>query len=119
VEYGLHHPGNIVPCCTACNKRKKDDNGRHVPWEEHLKHICEERSEIEYYEHRRKLIYDHISNGEYAYPALTDNEKHAIRVIAESLYSHIRAEIEKSLDLYGKLTDAFVKKREEIKRSNK
>ena len=22
-EYGLHHPGNIVPCCKSCNKRER------------------------------------------------------------------------------------------------
>src|SRR4030043_563192 len=36
-EYGLHHPGNVVPCCTDCNKRKKDNNGKHVSWEEQLR----------------------------------------------------------------------------------
>ncbi len=109
-EYGLHHPGNIVPCCSDCNKRKKDANGKHVSWEEHLQAICKERNELKYYKERRDRIYNHLTRGKYAYPPLTENEKHAIRVIAESLYKNIKTEIEKSLTLYGKLTDAFVVK---------
>ncbi|HHT9159004.1 MAG TPA: HNH endonuclease [Candidatus Brocadiaceae bacterium] len=107
-EYGLHHPGNIVPCCTDCNKRRKDNNGKHVSWEEHLKTVCKELDQQDRFEERRMRIYEHHTTGEFAYPSLNDNEKHAIRVMAESLYTNIKTEIEKSLELYVKLTDAFV-----------
>ncbi|MBE0427393.1 MAG: HNH endonuclease [Nitrospirae bacterium] len=112
-EYGLHHPGNIVPCCTDCNKRKKDNNGRHVSWEENLRIICTESGQEGSFEQRRKNIMKHHTEGEYAYPPLTDNENHSIRVMAESLYSSIKTEIEKSLILYAKLTEAFVVKEPE------
>ena len=39
-EYGLHHPGNVAPVCSDCNKRKKDSDGKHLSWEQHLKLIC-------------------------------------------------------------------------------
>jgi len=107
-EYGLHHPGNIVPCCTDCNKRKKDNNGKHLSWEEHLRIICKESEQECKFEQRRDSIIKHHTEGDYAYPPLSDNEKHAIRVMAESLYSSIKTEIGKSLGLYVKLTDAFV-----------
>lgn len=107
-EYGLHHPGNIVPCCTDCNKRKKDNNGKHVSWEKHLSIICRELEQESEFQQRRDRIVRHHTEGDFAYPTLTDNERHAIRVIAESLYGNIKMEIEKSSGLYVKLTDAFV-----------
>ncbi|MCL5421104.1 MAG: HNH endonuclease [Nitrospirae bacterium] len=112
-EYGLHHPGNIVPCCTDCNKRRKDSNGKHVLWEDHLKIVCNVSGQEDCFEQRRKCIIKHHTEGKYAYPPLSDNEKHAIRVMAESLYRNIKTEIEKSLELYAKLTDAFVVKGDE------
>jgi hypothetical protein len=105
-EYGLHHPGNIVPVCGACNKRSKDASMRFVSWEAHLARICDsDNSEL--YLSRYSKILGHIST--YNYPALTDQERHAIRVIAESLYENIKSESEKSLSMYRKLDEAFVK----------
>jgi len=109
-EYGLHHPGNIVPCCNDCNKRKTDRSGRHLTWEGHLKAICTESGDEGDYTRRLDLIIKHHTKGKFAYPQLSENEKHAIRVMAESLYHGIKTEIEKSLELYLKLTDAFVTK---------
>ncbi|OPX29320.1 MAG: hypothetical protein B1H08_04190 [Candidatus Omnitrophica bacterium 4484_171] len=63
------------------------------------------------FDERKKRILDHIEKGEFAYPKLSDNEKHSIRVIAESLYNNITAETENSLSLYGKITRAFVDKK--------
>jgi len=40
VEYGLHHPGNIAPVCSDCNRRSKNDTGEHLSWEQHLKRVC-------------------------------------------------------------------------------
>jgi len=108
-EYGLHHPGNVAPVCSMCNRRSKDKNGNHLSWEQHLKEVCTKHNEIDKYEYRRSIILNHITSGKYAYPKLTENEKHSIRVIAESLYHNIKTETENSLLLYGKLADAFVK----------
>jgi hypothetical protein len=77
-------------------------------WEAHLKEVCFRANEIRNFESRRARILNHIEKGEYAYPKLTQNEKHAIRVIAESLYHNITTETENSLKLYAKIADAFV-----------
>lgn len=42
------------------------------------------------------------------YPHLDEKEKHAIRVIANSLYENIKSESTKSLELYKQLDEAFV-----------
>ena len=44
---------------------------------------------------RQQRILDHHTIGEFAYPKLTEVEKHTIRVIAESLYKNVQAEVEK------------------------
>lgn len=105
-EYGLHHPGNIVPVCKACNKRCKNEKMCFVSWEAHLARICGGDSSGAY-QSRHAQISGHISK--YNYPQLTSQEKHAIRVIAESLYENIKSESEKSLSMYRKLDEAFVK----------
>jgi hypothetical protein len=45
----------------------------------------------------------------YEYPILSQQERHAIAVIAESLYENIKAESEKSLRMYSKLDEVFVR----------
>lgn len=107
-EYGLHHPGNVVPVCSDCNKRGTDEDGKHLSWEGHLKSVCQRNNEMSSFDERKERILDHVERGEFAYPKLTENEKHSIRVIAESLYNNITAETDNSLSLYGKITKAFV-----------
>lgn len=106
-EYGLHHPGNVVPCCKGCNKRTRKENKSFSNWEEHLKAVCSELGKAHEYETRKAAIEAHIRN--YQYPELTASEKHAIRVIANSLYENIKIEAEKSLILYKELDKAFIK----------
>ncbi|TXG88735.1 MAG: HNH endonuclease [Rhodocyclaceae bacterium] len=105
-EYGLHHPGNIVPVCKKCNERQKDDHKNYVSWEAQLANQCGGSSSNLYIDRRAKIL-AHIEK--YKYPKLTDQERHAIRVIAESLYENIKSESEKSLSMYRKLDEAFVK----------
>ncbi len=105
-EYGLHHPGNIVPVCKECNERQKDSEKAYVSWESQLAGKCGGVS-TSLFKQRRTKILEHIEK--YAYPRLTDQERHAIRVIAESLYENIKSESEKSLAMYRKLDEAFVK----------
>lgn len=105
-EYGLHHPGNIVPVCKECNERQKDERKNYVPWQQQLALKCggaETRAFIQ----RHAKILSHVQK--YQYPELTEQERHAIRVIAESLYENIKAESEKSLGMYRRLDEAFVK----------
>lgn len=106
-EYGLHHPGNIVPCCKSCNKRERNDDSTYTDWEEHLNKVCDTRSENSFFNSRKLKITASVTK--YNYPNLSTNENHAIRVIANSLYENIKAESEKSLSLYKQLDEAFVK----------
>jgi hypothetical protein len=102
-EYGLHHSGNIVP---VCNDRRKDEQKNYISWESQLALKCGGTSSDLFLQRKAKIL-DHIRR--YAYPNLTDQERHAIRVIAESLYENIKSESEKSLSMYRKLDEAFVK----------
>lgn len=106
-EYGLHHPGNIVPCCKLCNKRSRKEDNTYCTWEQHLLCVCRQNHEIEQFELRKQRILDNFEM--FNYPKLNDKERHAIRVIANSLYNNIKAESEKSLNLYKQLDEAFVR----------
>jgi len=106
-EYGLHHPGNLVPVCKGCNKRCRNEEKCYVSWQEHLAKVCvgqppgtAERRQVRILEHMQR----------YEYPDLNEQERHAIRVIAEALYENIKAESEKALTMYRKLDKAFVRK---------
>ena len=106
LEYGLHHPGNIVPVCTECNKRQKDTRKKYITWENQLAAKCGGSTNALFLA-RRDKIHTHIAK--YKYPNLTKQENHSIRVIAESLYENIKGESEKSLKMYRMLDKAFVK----------
>lgn len=108
-EYGLHHPGNIVPICQECNKRTRKPDGTYMTWKEHLEHICNTSGHSDQFEKRRKKILNHIDNEKY--PELSQEEHHAIRVIANSLYENTKNELDKSLELYKQLDKAFVNKK--------
>ena len=105
-EYGLHHPGNVVPVCKECNERQKDSNKNYISWQAQLAIKCG-GSESDIFAKRKTKILDHIEK--YGYPKLTSQERHAIRVIAESLYENIKNESDKSLSMYRKLDEAFIK----------
>lgn len=108
-EYGLHHPGNCVPVCASCNKRSKDTTGRYLSWDLHLAAVGEARGHIpEAIAARKERIIQHMTRGEYALPALTEAERHSIRVIAAALYEHVKAEMAKAQSLYAELREAFV-----------
>ena len=105
-EFGLHHPGNVVPVCKSCNKRKKQD-GKYVAWEEQLKLICNGTQSKALFSKRRNKILGHIKDE--CYPVLSKEESHSIRVVAEGLYEHIKNQVGDSLKLYKDLDQAFVK----------
>jgi len=107
-EFGLHHPGNTVPVCKSCNNRKKDSNKKYLNWEDHLKQVCIDSGDESKFEERKKKILNHIKNEKY--PDLTQEERHAIRVVSEKLYEAIKNQVDSSLDLYKDLDTAFVKK---------
>ena len=106
-EYGLHHPGNIVPCCKSCNKRERLDDKSYCNWEQHLAKVCSSRGEDKLFKARKDKILNNFRK--HKYPDLNGNEIHSIRVIANSLYENIKAESEKSLNMYKQLDEAFVR----------
>ena len=106
-EFGLHHPGNVVPVCSNCNNRRVEE-GIYINWEKQLKTICQEKSEITKFKKRKDKIKKHIKKEKY--PQLSKEEQNAIRVIAESLHSNTKSELDKSIELYKELDKAFVKK---------
>ena len=97
---GLHHPGNVVPCCTACNKRTLNSSGKPNDWRSHLKVIAKDK-----FEERLKRIEKHIKR--YGYPRLSTDEQKAIKVIAEYLYKNSLDEGVRSYDLYSRLREEF------------
>jgi hypothetical protein len=109
-QYGLHHPGNIVPVCKKCNKRHKDKNNKYVTWDEQLSIICSDNNDDSSFNKRWQKIKKHFSEGDYKYPNLKEAEKNTIRVIANSLFDNIKAECDKSLTMYEKLVEIFVRK---------
>jgi 5-methylcytosine-specific restriction endonuclease McrA len=100
-EFGLHHPGNVVPCCRTCNKRIRNKDKSFANWETHLKHIARENFKV-----RFNKIKTHMDK--YKYPDLTDEEIKTIKVIAESLYKNISTEGEKAYSLYLNLREEFL-----------
>ena len=107
-EFGLHHPGNTVPCCSECNKRRKGNDKRYLDWKSHLRVVCEERGEPDMYEPRLNKVVEHMERGPYTYPKLTHEELSAIKVISQSLYENIKIEVQKSLNLYSDLDKEFL-----------
>ena len=103
---GLHHPGNIVPCCKPCNKRERDKDGSYLTWEEHLLSISQDINE---FRKRKKKIFDHIKFENY--PNLTEDEKNALKAICEHLYSSTKTELDKALELYKNIDKTLVNKR--------
>lgn len=89
------------------DKRERLENKQYCHWEQHLLKVCERRNELELFEFRKMKI---LANFEkYKYPKLNETERHAIRVIANSLYENIKIESEKPLNMYKQLDEAFVK----------
>ena len=106
-QCGLHHPGNVVPCCKSCNKRKRHaDSGEYYDWIEQLESVCDN---IEQLKRRKKKINLHISRQ--GYPNLTDDERNALKAVAMSLYNRISAELETSINLFSEIDKTLVKGR--------
>ena len=105
---GLHHPGNIVPCCSGCNRRRKE-NGMEIDWRTHLADIVEKNElPITIYRARLRKIEDHIK--EYKHPDLTDDEMAAISTIAKSLYEAVGEEVRRGTELYWAIHQSMITK---------
>jgi hypothetical protein len=108
-QFGLHHPGNIVPACSICNTRSKKGNGEYNSWEDHLSIVCEENFEKDQFFDRWSKIKRHINEGEFSYPKLTSEEENAIRIIADRLYKNVKIEFDNAIELYQELDSSFSK----------
>ena len=105
---GLHHPGNIVPCCPSCNRRRKE-NGMEVDWRTHLADITErDEHPIPVFRARQRRIEEHIRNCNH--PNLTDDEMAAISTIAKSLYEAVATEVKRGTDLYWAIHQSMISK---------
>jgi len=105
-ECGLHHPGNVVPCCTPCNKRAKDKDKKYIGWQEHLKYICQDNKEN--IQKREKTILKHIENEKY--PNLSENELSCLKAIARHLYTSTQSEFDKAFSLFIDIDKTIVNK---------
>jgi len=107
---GLHHPGNIVPCCNSCNSRSKTDDKIYNDWETHLDEVVEDTGgSVTDLNARKKKIKAHMTKWDY--PKLTSDEMNAIRALSRSLYDGIRNEVDKSVLLYQELDRTLIQGR--------
>jgi|GEM_PF-800835 len=110
-DFGLHHPGNVVPTCSSCQKRsRKEGTNTYNSWVDHLSYICKKNNDKSKFHDRWKRISDYITTGEYKYPSLSDEEKNAIRIIANNLYERIKGEFDNAITIYQELDKTFSKK---------
>ncbi|MFC2067917.1 hypothetical protein ACFLTP_02765 [Chloroflexota bacterium] len=107
-EYGIHHPGNIVPTCKSCNTRLRNPGSTYINWIEQLELVCRNRGQENMIVERKGRILVHMKEEDYL--ELTIEERNAIRVIAETLYQDTKSEFDKSVKLFQQLHKAFVTK---------
>ncbi len=107
---GLHHPGNIVPCCKACNRRAKDQNKNEVDWKTHLNTIVVDRHGLseDVAQQRKERIRNHILK--YKYPQLTDDELAAIQTIAQAIYEGVGQEVRRGTELFWAIHKSIINK---------
>ena len=72
MEFGLHHPGNIILTCKSCNKRYKNPDNTYVTWEEQLEKICQMKGQQDKIPERKGKILVHIKTE--GYPNLSREE---------------------------------------------
>lgn len=86
---GLHHPGNTVPACSACNvSRDKAKDGSLISWQEHLQNLGKAKKwTAPAIEKRRKLIQDFVDKG--GYPKITPQEMAYLQRTAQALYQDV------------------------------
>ena len=90
-QCGLHHPGNVVPACSVCNKsREKRRDGSWPTWEQHLQEIGKKHKlSDQTVEKRRKRIQQFIDSS--GYPELTEEELAYLRRTAAAVHDDVLA----------------------------
>lgn len=103
---GLHHPGNVVPCCRGCNRRQKVD-GRELAWEDHLADIVQGQGlSIAVLRVRKKRIDEH--RARYEHPVLSDKEVAAITTIAQDLYVRVSEDVNRGVNLIWSIHEDLI-----------
>lgn len=99
-ECGLHHPGNVVPCCAFCSRRQYDsDSCRRFTWKEQLAYIFRYRGlSADDIEQQREKIIHHIVREDY--PIVRCEQLSALKVVTENLYERVAGELEQSVALF-------------------
>ena len=112
-EYGLHHPGNVVPCCKSCNKRERKNDKSYTNWDEHLKIVCVRRNENNQYQMRKNKIEKSIADEKY--PNLDEkfwNRKQMFTVpIGEWIKNPLKEYFSKILFQSGNFVENFCDKK--------
>ena len=104
-QCGLHHPGNIVPCCESCNvKRGLDDKNEPVDWETHLRKKNSPSGTLgSSFKIRLNRIRAHINRE--GYPNMNKDERQELKRLAESLYGSITDASKQAIDDYQGVYD--------------
>ena len=102
-QCGLDHPGNVVPCCSSCNKRKSvaGERAQYIRWDEQLCRIScgsleDGHEHVKDYNDRETKIKAYLGK----YPRLTCDEKKKVRGLAQRLYEDVTSKTETSLNHY-------------------
>ena len=108
-QVGIHHPGNTVPCCKSCNRRKRIPGSQTEfdSWEVHLKKICEGAGEGSKFQERYDRIAKHMNEGEYKLPLNNEAALEAVRFITEDLYKEISHNCKRAVEKYENLLERF------------
>lgn len=87
-EVGLHHPGNTVPACAACNhSRVAKQTGVGISWQDHLANRCTSLGHKESIQKkRREKIEEYMTSGPCPYPRLSEEEVAFLKKSASELY---------------------------------
>ena len=95
----ISHPTQTLIDLMTINESKE-----YFDWIKHLETKCDSSEEFEI---RKEKIISHINSENY--PKLTEDEKNALKAVAESLYERISNELPKSIDLFKKIDSTLVK----------
>lgn len=82
IELGLDHPGNVVPCCLACNQRR---NKLGQPrWQDFVRTYTQNPAGAAMPSVADRLAAIHVHVERYEYPNLTAHEQARLRAVIEA-----------------------------------
>ena len=85
---GLHHPGNVVPACSKCNTRRKNQCGEYLDWVDHLAEVTKSNRGINVnFDKAKRDIEKHMKCEDF--PDIAKKQE-KIECHARSLYKKVR-----------------------------